>query len=216
MVPAPSIGALAAMVLFPGTPSGKALFAAAKLWLLAVPVVWLAGVERRHPGEPLRNNGGWVAGWTTGIGLSALILLGYWLFGPHLIDRDLFAGKMRDIGLGAWPAYLGGAAYWILINSVLEEYDWRYFVYERCAELVRPAPAALLSAFFFTLHHLIALQTYFSLPVAVACSAGVFLGGTTWSLLYAKYRSIWPGYLSHALVDLTVFGIGAALLRGRP
>jgi len=36
LVPAPSIGTLAAMVLFPGTALGKGLFAASKLWLASL------------------------------------------------------------------------------------------------------------------------------------------------------------------------------------
>ena len=52
-------------------------------------------------------------------------------------------------------------------------------------------------------------------PAAVAAgSAGVFAGGVAWSWLYVRYGSIWPGYLSHAIVDVAVFGAGAALLFG--
>ncbi|MFZ4397220.1 MAG: hypothetical protein ACOYOU_16515 [Kiritimatiellia bacterium] len=45
-VPAPSIGVLASMVLFPGTMLGKGLFAISKLWLFAFPVVWLLLVDK--------------------------------------------------------------------------------------------------------------------------------------------------------------------------
>ena len=43
---------------------------------------------------------------------------------------------------------------------------------------------------------------------------GVFAGGVAWSCLYVRYGSVWPGYLSHAIVDVAVFGTGAALLFG--
>ena len=66
----------------------------------------------------------------------------------------------------------------------------------------------------FSVHHFIALQAFCAAPFAVACSVGVFFGGATWSFMYPRYRSIWPGYLSHAVVDLCVFGIGAAMLFG--
>jgi membrane protease YdiL (CAAX protease family) len=32
--------------------------------------------------------------------------------------------------------------------------------------------------------------------------------------MYIKYRSIWPGYVSHALVDLCIFGLGAYIVFG--
>ena len=43
-------------------------------------------------------------------------------------------------------------------------------------------------------------------------SLGVFCGGVIWSWLYLRYRSIWPCYVSHAIVDVTMFGIGAYIL----
>jgi membrane protease YdiL (CAAX protease family) len=214
LVPVPSLGTLAGRVLFPGSLLGKGLFALSKLWLFVFPVVWLKLFERDRFGLSPARNGGWLAGLISGIVLGLVILLGFFAFGQGLFDKQVFIGKMRAIGLDAWPVYLGGAAYWILVNAVLEEYVWRWFVYTKCEALVRPAPAVVLAALFFTLHHFIALRTYCSLPVAVACSLGVFPGGAVWSGLYRRYRSIWPGHLNHALVDLAVFGLGAAMLYG--
>lgn len=214
LVPAPSIGALAAMVLFPGTLLGKILFAASKLWLFVFPVIWLKFIDKERLGISPARNGGWVMGLVSGLGLSLLIILGFLVFGPSLFDPSVFITKIGEIGLGSLPVYLGGATYWILINSVLEEYVWRWFVYRQCETLVKPMGAVLLTSMFFSLHHFIALQVYLSLPVAVLCSVGVFLGGAIWSGIYLRYRSIWPGYLSHALVDLALFGLGAVLLFG--
>ena len=214
LVPAPSLGTLAGMVFFPGSMLGKGLFAASKLWLFAFPVVWLKLVDRGRIGLSPARNGGWLAGVASGAGIGLLILLGYFAFGQGLLDKTAFVGRMSSIGLGDPTVYLCGAAYWILINSVLEEYVWRWFVYAKCEALVRPAAAILLSATFFTLHHFIALWACFGMSLAIVGSLGVFVGGAVWSLMFMRYRSIWPGYLSHALVDLTVFGLGAAMLHG--
>jgi uncharacterized protein len=43
-------------------------------------------------------------------------------------------------------------------------------------------------------------------------SLGVFAGGAVWSHLYLRTRSIWPGYLSHALADVAVFAVGAQII----
>jgi membrane protease YdiL (CAAX protease family) len=42
----------------------------------------------------------------------------------------------------------------------------------------------------------------------------VFTGGAIWSWLYVRYRSIWPGYLSHAIVDVAVFAVGWWIIFG--
>jgi hypothetical protein len=45
-------------------------------------------------------------------------------------------------------------------------------------------------------------------------STGVFIGGVIWAWLYSRYRSIWPGWISHVLADIAVFGVGWWLLFG--
>ncbi len=212
LVPAPSIGVLAAMIMWPDTTLGSGIFAACKMWLLLFPVVWLMAIDKQRPSLSVPRQGGFLFGLSTGIGISMVIALGYTLFGSDLIDPVLFREKMAEIGLDDRRRYLWGALYWITINSVLEEYVWRWFVVTKSENVFRKCWAVVLSALFFTLHHVIALSVYLGMVAVVLCSLGVFIGGLTWSYTYSKYRSIWPCYLSHAIVDLCIFFIGASLL----
>lgn len=212
LVPAPSIGTLSAMVLFPNSFLGAAIFAFSKLWLFGLPVVWHRFVDKAEIGFSPARQGGYGVGLLSGGVISLGILLGYVALGDRLLDGGLLVRKMTDIGLASWPRYLGGAAYWILVNSVLEEYVWRWFVVKKCETLFSPRMSIFCAALFFTIHHAVALQVYCGPVAVVICSLGVFVGGATWSLMYLRYRSIWPGYLSHAIVDLCVFGIGAWII----
>ena len=80
------------------------------------------------------------------------------------------------------------------------------------SQLVAPKLAIAASALGFTIHHVIALQIFLSLPMTALCAFGIFVGGATWSWCYVRYRSIWPAYLSHAIVDLAVFSLGYVLI----
>ena len=40
-------------------------------------------------------------------------------------------------------------------------------------------------------------------------------GRASWGWLYLRHRSIWSGYVSHAIVDVAVFVIGYGLIFGR-
>ena len=51
-------------------------------------------------------------------------------------------------------------------------------------------------------------------PLVVLGSLGVFIGGVTWSWMYRKYRSVWVPYVSHAMVDIAIFAVGADVLFG--
>ena len=72
--------------------------------------------------------------------------------------------------------------------------------------------AIFISAAGFTLHHVLALQLYFNWAAVFLCAIGIFLGGAVWSWCYIKFRSIWPCYFSHAIVDVAVFVIGFQLI----
>ncbi len=214
LVPAPSIGALCAMAVFPDSSLGKVLFMLSKIWLFSLPLLWLKLVEKGQTSlSPLRK-GGLLAGLLSGCAISGIILLGYLLMAESMIDREFLVGRLRGVGLGAPRVYLCGAVYWIAVNSVLEEYTWRWFCVKQCEHLFRPMAAVVCSALFFTIHHIVAMRVYFDWPATSICALGVFVGGTIWSAMYIRYRSIWPGYLSHAIVDLCIFGLGAWLLFG--
>ncbi|MBI2923404.1 MAG: hypothetical protein HYY18_20290, partial [Planctomycetes bacterium] len=81
---------------------------------------------------------------------------------------------------------------------------------------LRPAPPLAIfgSAAFFSLHYVLALSILLPHTAVGVCSEGVFAGGTIWSLLVPRFGSLWPGYLSHAVVDLCIFGLGAWLAFG--
>lgn len=214
LVPAPTVGVLSGMILFPNSFIGALLFGFCKLWMFALPVVWLRWVDR----EPLSFSppirGGFAAGALSGTLISCSILAFYWTAGDTLLDPSSIQQKVIAIGLASPGRYALGALYWILVNSVLEEYVWRWFCVSRCERIVPGIPSVVLSALFFTLHHTVALAVFMPpLPLAL-CSLGVFVGGAAWSIMYVKYRSVWPGYVSHAIVDLCIFGIGASIVFG--
>src|SRR5262249_38911570 len=124
-----------------------------------------------------------------------------------------FQHKAKELGFGTPGRYALLAAFLVCINPLAEEYIWRWFVFRR-TEIIWPAAATLLAAFFFTVHHVIALAAQFGPVVTVVGSTGVFIGGWMWSWCYARYRSIWPGYVSHAIVDFAIFSLGWMLLFG--
>ncbi len=116
--------------------------------------------------------------------------------------------SLVEIGLAEPVVYLAGAAYWILGNSLIEEYAYRWFIFVQCERLMPSRLAVLASALIFTAHHIIALQVYLSPALTTLASAGVMIGGLVWSWCYLRYRSIWPGWLSHIIADLAIFAIG--------
>jgi membrane protease YdiL (CAAX protease family) len=213
LVPVPSLGVVAAMVVAPG-PMGHALFLAAKVWLLVFPALWYLKVEKGPLSWSPPRLGGLAAGALSGLGCAAIIVLGAWLAGVRTMDLGPLRAAVVEMGLAAPGAYLAAAAGWTMANSLMEEYVYRWFVFRQGEQLFSTTRAMLLSAAVFTLHHIIAISQYLNPPQTVLASTGVFIGGVFWAWLYSRYRSIWPGWISHVLADVAVFGLGWRLLFG--
>lgn len=212
LVPVPSLGVTAGMILAPDTPLGKGLFFAAKLWILVLPLTWRLFVDQKRVAWSKPEHGGFVFGLLSGLLISAIVVGAFLVMGPRMIDPAVVKEMAGNVGLGTPLVYVGGAAYWILVNSVLEEYVWRWFVVEKCGAVMRPAWSAMASALAFTIHHVIALQVFVSPLTVLIASAGIFVGGAVWSCCYVRFKSIWPGYVSHAIVDVAVFATGYYLI----
>ena len=213
LIPAPSVGVLFGMILFPDLIIGKGVFVASKVWLLLFPAFWFLGIERHLPIPGKTEPGGYRMGLVSGLVISAFVG-GAALLSRSWIGGGYFKEMMATVGLDNKALYLGAAAYWILVNSVLEEYVWRWFVVRQFERVLSRTAGIIASACCFTLHHYLAMQVYFSLPVALLSSLFIFIGGVWWSWMFVRYKTIWPGWLSHALVDIAVFGTGYYLIFG--
>ncbi len=223
-VPIPTLGAYLAMIAFPEDTWAKVLFFVAKLWMLAVPVLWLMFIAKQKPRLPRWSNRGMLAAHVTGVLIFLIILGAYFGFAHAWVDFEPMREKIASMSLDNPLLYLAGAAYWCTVNSLLEEYFWRWFTFARLADLMPRGPqgvktagvvaAVVLSGLLFTAHHIFALDVYFDWRITTLGSLGVFIGGVTWSALYAKYRNIYAGWVSHIWADLAVFGLGWLLIFG--
>ena len=217
LVPVPTLGALTAFVFAPG-PVGQGVYFAGKLWIAALPVVWLLYVDRGRlslsPIPPEKRRGGVLTGLGLGAAVFVVILAVWELLGRELLDPEQLAQAVRGAGLTSAARYLAFALYLIFVNSLLEEVVWRWFTTTRCEVLVGPRAAILLSASFFTVHHVVAFSMQMSAAAAALASLGVFVGACIWSWCYVRFRSIWPGWICHVCADVAGLWIGWRILFG--
>lgn len=211
LVPMPSLGTAMGLWIAPGA-VGKSVYFVCKVWILALPAVWLLWVEKgRLSLSPMRR-GGLGFGAVSGVVISAAIYGVYrWVAAPN-IDADELRTVATEAGFGRPAVYLAFAVYITLLNALLEEYVWRWFVFTRCERLMPAGVAYGAAAAFFALHHILALRSFLPWDLTALGVGGVFVGGVVWCWCYRRYRSIWPGYVSHLIVDATVFIIGWELL----
>lgn len=211
LVPAPSLGSAMGLWVAPG-PVGKTVYAVCKIWILVLPLVWLLAVERGKLSLSPARRGGFGFGVLSGVLIGALIVGAYYLFAAAQIDPATLRELAAANGFDRRPVFLAFAAYLILVNALLEEYVWRWFVYTRWETIVAGPVAVALAAVCFTLHHILVLASFVPWSLTILGASGVFVGGVVWSWSYRRYRSIWPGYVSHAIVDAAILALGWRLL----
>lgn len=215
LLPVPSIGTAASLVWWADLSAGKAIFIAGKIWIALLPVIWLVWVDRGRLSWSPPRKGGFAMGAGLGTAIAGIVFGTYFAAkAAGLIDDDQVAEQAAKTGLNSLGLYILGAVYWITLNSLMEEYVWRWFVFRKFEILVGGKLAVVAAALGFTAHHVIALAAQFGWLATVLGAFGVFVGGTTWSWLYLRYRSVWPCYVSHAIVDVSVFVIGYWLIFG--
>ncbi len=213
LAPAPTLGIASVLIWWPG-PVGRFLFTAAKVWLVLFPVIWRVFVEKRPISWSPPRRGGLAIGALVGTAMAGVIAAAYLLIAVGHVDPSALREEVIDMGLARPETYIAGALYWIFVNSVVEEYVFRWFITSRCEAVWSKPVAVAVSALIFTVHHAVAMATYFSPGLTALASFGIFVAGAVWSAMYARYRSIWPGWIAHAFADVAVFGCGWLLLFG--
>ena len=209
---APTVSTLLSFGVGDGVAS-QVIFVFTKIWLFAVPLYWFLKIDRGTFSWSKPEQGGYGMAVGLGIGMSVL-MVGAWLLLGKWIDADLLRDALEPVGLLDIRLYVVAAIYWIVINSLLEEYVFRWFLVIKSEALVGPGNRAIiLSALIFVVHHTVALAVFgFPWWANLIASVSVFVGGAVFSWLYVRYRSVWIPYIAHAICDIAVFTVGALII----
>src|SRR3989338_50406 len=153
---------------------------------------------------------GW--GVLSGLAISGLTILVYVAFQDALLP---FAGNVREkiADVGIAEHYLLAALGISLAHSLLEEYFWRWYVVRGLEARLSANASLWIGGWLFALHHYILLSQFFGLGMTIVFGTFVGIGGVMWSLIYRRTGSLLAPWLSHALVDGTLFYIGFLLIR---
>ncbi len=134
-------------------------------------------------------------------GLGAAVVLYGVFFVGHRVSTALFpfaTGQIDNIYATrsqASPLTIAVALLcWI---GPAEEVFWRGFVQDRLVRRMGPRAGFVWTTAVYTLVHVWSFN-FMLLGAALVC-------GLAWGAIYARSRSVWPGLISHALWDATIF-----------
>lgn len=204
IVPISSIGALMSTLIAPGI-IGQIIAVSCGIWLVSFPWLWSKFVDRQPPKFNLNCPQSLPAGIVLAIAMFVIIVGSYWLIGKSLLNIADIRASVKQTGMNIPFMVYGFGTFQTLINSFIEEYAWRWFVYRKCGTLVKTDIAIYLSALFFTLHHIIIIVPHVDdMLIVTIGTLAVFIAGVIWAKMFRVYRSLLPIYISHAAADLAL------------
>jgi membrane protease YdiL (CAAX protease family) len=220
---------LLAWVYFVGLAGGQAnrvqrlVYVLGKVVQFGFPLAFVVLVEKYWP-KPARPR---LPGLGLGIGfgllvaLSMLALYSLWLRDSPALSQtpEMVRNKLNEFGVASPMAFILLGAFIALGHSLFEEYYYRWFIFGRLRRLIPWVPALILSSLAFMAHHVIVLSVYlpgYFLTAVVPFSLAIALGGAVWAWLYERTGSLYPAWVSHAMVDAAIFILGWDLMHRLP
>ena len=123
---------------------------------------------------------------------------------------DMVKEKINSMELNSVVMYAAVGLFYTVFHSFLEEYYWRWFVYDLSKRFYSQWVSNVISSVGFAAHHVILLGFFFGWesPWTYVISAGIAVGGVVWAWMYQRDQTLWAAWISHAIVDAGIFTLG--------
>ncbi|MBQ8397064.1 MAG: CPBP family intramembrane metalloprotease [Clostridia bacterium] len=145
-----------------------------------------------------------------GLGVLAVILGGYFTLG-QFFDLTAITGALTS-GVGVTgDNFLFVSIYISFVNSLLEEFFFRGFLFLGLLDGAPRWVAHVLSAGLFALYHIAMMLGWGSPALILLILAALFVGGWIFNRLNEASRCIWPSWLVHLCANLAINTIGFIL-----
>ena len=207
-----TIGALFYFI-FSDASVSQVLYASTKIFIFVWPLFWLPAAFKSFPKWTSRTKKSILLGFLSGLLITLLTIAVFLLWKEQLIpDLSGIQAKARDFGLTKPLNYVLFSLFLSLFHSLIEEYYWRWFVFKGLQLKFTWLSAAIVGSAAFASHHYLVLSQFFHIGLTILFGTLVGLAGFFWCFLYKKTGSLLGPWLSHALTDIVVMGIGYILL----
>lgn len=135
------------------------------------------------------------------IGIVSAFILYIIFYAGNFFSNLLFNfAKTQVTGIYGNKSLLAPATIGLLLFFIIgpaEEIFWRGFVQDTLAEKFGDNKGWLVASLLYGGVHIFAMN-FMLFMAALIC-------GLFWGFIFKKYKSLWPGIISHALWDLTIF-----------
>ncbi len=191
---------------------GSVFFVLKSTFLITWPLLWIyLKYFKTDKNKNIKSS--IITGFVSGILIFLSSLLLYFLLNKQFeIYKSTIINKLSDFKLNNLFLYFLFGFYMFIINSLIEEFYWRYFVFNGLKIKFSYILAGIIGSIGFTLHHIIILSQYFSISLTIILSSIVCIAGFIWCMTLQKSNNIIGPWISHIIADLIIIIIGYRLI----
>jgi len=142
-----------------------------------------------------------------GIALFLIILLAYFI-ARELMDIHVILGEFEEKYKIDSRSILYYGLYITFINSLLEEFFFRGFIFLNIIKLGFRKTAYIISSLAFSVYHIANYKNWFSVELFLLASLGLFIGGCIFNALDEKDHSFFNSWFVHICADVAIVLIG--------
>lgn len=145
-----------------------------------------------------------------GIGTYGFILGGYFLLRMAFDFSQVTKTIDANLGVNA-TNFIYVSLYISLVNSLLEEFFFRFFVYYNLQRFVSKGKAMTFSAAAFGLYHLAIMNQWFSPLLFILLIIGLLITGFIFIWLNERTKTIFTSWIVHMFANFAINTIGFIL-----
>ncbi len=142
-----------------------------------------------------------------GIGLYLGILLVYFLLKDFINLTNIMAILDKNVSVNE-DNFLWIALYISIINSLLEEFFFRGFIFLNLKRISGRKFSYIVSAFIFSTYHVAIMGNWFSPIIFILAMLGLFIGALIFNYLNEKEGNIYNSWIVHMMANLSINTIG--------
>ncbi|RPF52242.1 CPBP family intramembrane glutamic endopeptidase [Aquisalibacillus elongatus] len=144
-----------------------------------------------------------------GLGLlSMIILIGTYILLQGFIEGEAIISDLRDrLGI-SFKEYIWIAVYITFVNSLLEEFYFRGFIFLKFYQSDLPILGYLYSSGLFAVYHVAIFATWFNIWLTLLALVGLFVVGLVFCYLNTKSNNFLNSWILHIFADIAVVSIG--------
>lgn len=179
------------------------------IMFLLIPLIYIRYDENIQIKDLFKLKRKGVLRWTIFLGIGVyIIILGAYLILKQFIDLSMIREILDNNLKVNKENFIWIALYISFINSMLEEFFFRGFIFLNLKKLARSKQAYIFSAFVFAIYHVAIMGDWFSPLIFLLAMAGLFVGGLIFNYLNESSSTIYGSWIVHMMANFAINTVG--------